>query len=274
MSPSPNPLSDFERPSVTVDLVLLTVERGALCVLVIRRDEPPAADQWALPGGFVHIEDSIEQTVERVLHHKARLPGAFVEQLYTFGNVDRDPRGRVISVAHYALVAPERLAAALDASADLALAQVVTARPGETGGAARIRMEGSEARPLPFDHGDILGLAVKRLRGKLDYTAVGLEMLPDRFPLRALQAVHEAILGHPLTKPAFRRKMLDRGYLEATGEREAAGAFRPAELYRRIETPAPIPAAPDSATRRPHPIQPLPDVDAPTSPDRSPADHG
>jgi len=213
---SQSALSAFDRPSVTVDLVMLTVVDGALSVLVIRRDEAPALGEWALPGGFVHIDESIEQAVQRVLRYKARLPGAFVEQLYTFGAVDRDPRGRVISVAHYALVPHERLEAALAAAPDLALARVKT--------------------PLPFDHAEIVGLAVKRLRGKLDYTAVGLELLPDRFPLRALQAVHEAILGHSLTKPAFRRKMLDRGYLEATGEREAAGAFRPAELYRRAES--------------------------------------
>lgn len=92
----------------------------------------------------------------------------------------------------------------------------------------RLGLEIADRRPE-----GLLGVAIKRLRGKLDYTAVGLELLPERFPLRALQEVHEAILGRPLTKPAFRRKMLDRGYLEPTGEREAAGAFRPAELYRR-----------------------------------------
>jgi len=232
-------LTDYDRPSVTVDLVLLTVVDGALGVLVIRRDEAPALDQWALPGGFVHIQDSIEHTVQRVLRDKAHLPDAFVEQLYTFGDPGRDPRGRVISIAHYALVAHERLAEALSAAPDLALATVVTPWPGEVGGSCFIRLEGGEAQALPFDHGEILGLAVKRLRGKLDYTAVGLELLPDRFPLRALQAVHEAILGHALTKPAFRRKMLDRGYLEATGEREPAGAFRPAELYRRADQSSP-----------------------------------
>jgi 8-oxo-dGTP diphosphatase len=229
-------LSTFDRPSVTVDLVLLTVVDGGLSVLVVRRDEDPGAGEWALPGGFVHIDESIDQAVERVLRDKARLPGAFVEQLFTFGAVDRDPRGRVISVAHYALVPQQRLAGALAATSDLALARVQTPWTGETGGDAAILLPTGLATQLPFDHAAILGLAVKRLRGKLGYTAVGLELLPDLFPLRALQAVHEAILGHSLTKPAFRRKMLDRGYLEATGEREAAGAFRPAELYRRAPT--------------------------------------
>ena len=226
-------LSDFDQPSVTVDLVLLTARERELGLLVIRRDEEPAAGAWALPGGFVHINEAIEATVQRVLRDKARLPGAFVEQLYTFGAPRRDPRGRVISVAHYALVAYEQVEKALEASADLALLPVVTPWPDERGGSSFIRLENGETASLPFDHSEILGMAIKRLRGKLDYTAVGLELLPERFPLRALQAVHEAILGRPLTKPAFRRKMLDRGYLEATGEREVAAAFRPAELYRR-----------------------------------------
>ncbi len=233
-------LSEFDRPSVTVDLVLLTVADGALRVLVIRRDDAPAAGEWALPGGFVNIRESIEETAQRVLRDKAHLPGAFVEQLYTFGDPNRDPRGRVISVAHYSLVAHERLAEALSASEDLALLPVVTPWEDEVGGPSFIRQENGEVAQLPFDHDEILGLAIKRLRGKLDYTAVGLELLPERFPLRALQAVHEAILGRTLTKPAFRRKMLDRGYLNATGEREAAGTFRPAELYRR--------AVPNAAT--------------------------
>lgn len=226
-------LSNFDQPSVAVDLVLLTIVAGELCVLAIRRDEAPAAGEWALPGGFVHIDESIDQTVDRVLRDKARLPGVFVEQLYTFGELGRDPRGRVISVAHYALVPHERLARAMGQSAELALLPVVTPWADEAGGPSMVRLESGTTGHLAFDHDEVLGMAIKRLRGKLDYTAVGLELLPELFPLRALQEVHEAILGRPLTKPAFRRKMLDRGYLEPTGAREAAGAFRPAELYRR-----------------------------------------
>ncbi len=226
-------LRDFERPSLAVDLVLLTVADGALSVMVIRRDEPPSAGDWSLPGGFVPIDESIDQTVRRVLRDKARLPDVFVEQLYSFGAVDRDPRGRVISVAYYGLVAHERLAAALAHSSNLALAQVITPWAGEEGGASIIRLPTGETRSLPFDHSEVLGVAVQRLRGKLDYTACRPGVVAGALPLRTLQVVHEAILGRPLTKPAFRRKMLDRGYLESTGEREAAGPFRPAELYRR-----------------------------------------
>jgi 8-oxo-dGTP diphosphatase len=225
--------ADYDRPAVTVDLVLMTVVAEALMALVMRRESERQAGVWALPGGFVGIDEALEAAAERLLRDKARLPGGFVEQLYTFGAVDRDPRGRVISVAYYALVAEERLTAALNEGPDLMLVRLDVPWSGETGGPVFAIWPDHRRRPLAFDHEEILGLAVKRLRGKLDYTAVGLELLPDLFPLRRLQSVHEAILGRPLIKPAFRRKMLDRGYVEATGQREAAAAFRPAELYRR-----------------------------------------
>jgi len=217
---TPNPLGDHDRPSVAIDLALLTIVERQLRVLVMRL----ADGSFGLPGGFVHIHESLEATVERVLRDKARLPGAFVEQLYTFGAPDRDPRGRVISVAHYALVPAERLAEALAQDEGLTLALI------EDG---RVKWPDGAVAGLAYDHDEILRTAVERLRGKLDYSAVGLELLPELFTLRQLQEVHEAILGAQLAKPAFRRRMLDRGYLKPTGRLETGGAFRPAELYRR-----------------------------------------
>jgi 8-oxo-dGTP diphosphatase len=208
------PLSAYDRPSVAVDLVLMTFEAGALKVLLQRHPEMGTV----LPGGFVHVDEPLEATVARVLRDKARLPDAFVEQLYTFGAVDRDPRGRVISVAYYALVPVERLRAALAAADDLILGVVE---------------QGRVAGGLGYDHVEIVRVAAQRLAAKLDYTAVALELLPDAFTLRQLQDVYEAILGVSLTKPAFRRKMLDRGFLKPTGRFETGGAHRPAELYAR-----------------------------------------
>jgi 8-oxo-dGTP diphosphatase len=224
----PSTLKDHDRPSVAVDLVLLTVLDGVLQALVMRRDDQ-GDGAWALPGGFVHVGDSLEAAVERVLRDKARLPGAFVEQLYTFGALDRDPRGRVISVAYYALTPADRLAGSSRTANGLALARVELSGDGTL---AATLADGGAAR-LAFDHADILAMAVQRLRGKLDYTAVGLELLPERFTLRQLQEVHEAILGARVAKPAFRRKMLDRGFLRPTGQFETGGAYRPAELYAR-----------------------------------------
>jgi 8-oxo-dGTP diphosphatase len=214
--PNDTPLSAYDRPSVAVDLVLMTVADGALRVLLQRHESLG----WVLPGGIVRVEEPLEATVARVLAEKARLPGAFVEQLYTFGAIGRDPRGRVISVAYYALVPAERLAGALQQSPDLTLAAVLKGRPQAPGG-------------LGYDHPEIVRVAAERLAAKLDYTAIALELLPDEFTLRALQDVYETILDVRLAKPAFRRKMLDRGFLKSTGRFETGGAHRPAELYVR-----------------------------------------
>jgi 8-oxo-dGTP diphosphatase len=222
----------FERPSVTVDLVLMSVLGGALHALLTRRAQPPAEGKWALPGGFVRMDESLDAAARRVLHDKAHIAAAFLEQLYTFGAVDRDPRTRIVTVAYYALLPAARFEKALEDAPELALASIATAWKGETGGRAEAHGANGERLGLAFDHADILGLAVKRLRGKLDYSQVGFELLPAQFTLRALQDVHEAILGVRFNKPAFRRRMLDKGVLEPTGLREQGVTFRPAELFR------------------------------------------
>lgn len=220
--------SAFERPSVAVDLVLMGVVGGAPAVLLIQRDDHPFLGRWALPGGFVGIDESVDDAAARVLRDKASMEGSYVEQLYTFGGVDRDPRTRVISIAHFALLPADSFKAALRANPGLTLAEVSV----PSGGAAELRGEGGEVLEPAFDHARIIGLAMQRLRGKLDYSGIAFALLPERFTLRQLQNIHEAILGSRLNKPAFRRRMLDSGRLEATGERETGASFRPAELYR------------------------------------------
>ena len=219
----------FERPSVTVDLALMSVLDGALHALLMRRAQPPAEGRWALPGGFVRMDESLDAAARRILHEKAHVASAFLEQLYTFGAVDRDPRTRIITVAYYALLPAARFEKALNDAPELALAKITTAWKGETGGRAEAHGAGGARLTLAFDHADILGLAVKRLRGKLDYSQVGFELLPSQFTLRAMQDVHEAILGVRFNKPAFRRRMLDKGVLEPTGLREQGVTFRPGE---------------------------------------------
>ena len=231
---------EFERPSVTVDLVLLSVKAGSLQVLLLRRSELPERGKWALPGGFVGLKESLDAAARRVMQEKAQLGDAYMEQLYTFGGVKRDPRMRIISVAYYALLNPAELEAAEARSPELTLARVAVPWEGEAGGpvAAHGVVEGRKKRgkdqtlPLAFDHAEILGMAVQRLRGKLDYSPVGFELLPREFTLRQLQEVHEAILGTSLNKPAFRRRLLDKGFLDPTGQREEGVTYRPAELYR------------------------------------------
>jgi 8-oxo-dGTP diphosphatase len=223
----------FPRPSVAVDLVLLTVRDHELRVLLTKRGDHPFKGRWSLPGGFVGPAESLEATCERVLRDKAGLTGVFLEQLYTFGHPSRDPRTRVISVAYMALVEPARLKAALgEGEHDKLIARLKTAWKGETGGPAEALDSADDTLPLAFDHSEILGLAVKRLRGKLAYTPIGYEPLGREFTLRQLQDVHETILGGKLNKDSFRRRMLATGELHATGTLESAVEHRPAELYR------------------------------------------
>ena len=214
--------SEFERPSVAVDVALLTVHEGGLRVLLVERVEPPQRGAWALPGGFVGMNESLDDAAARVLRDKGGLEGNFLEQLYSFGSLGRDPRTRVISVAYVALVDHARLEAT-----GRPLAELQVPWEGEEGGPVEV-----EGMDLAFDHAEILGAAVKRLRGKLDYAALGFQLLPDRFTLRDLPTVHETILGRELNKDSFRRRMHATGLIEPTGEREQNVLHRPAELYR------------------------------------------
>ena len=224
----------FERPSVAVDVALLTTSQGALHTLLHRRPEAPHKGRWALPGGFVRMDESLDTAAARVLEAKAGVKRVYLEQLYTFGAPRRDPRTRVISVAYYALVARDRLDSLLP---DVTLARIEVPWEGETGGAVDAVID---ERPveLAFDHDEILGVAVKRVRGKLGYTPIGFQLLPERFTLAELQRVHETILGRPLNKDSFRRRMLASGELEATGEHQEDVDHRPPELYRLVRRSA------------------------------------
>jgi len=222
----------FERPSVAVDLVLLGLQNGRLSALLLQRNQHPFAGRWALPGGFVGIDEALDAAAERVLHEKAGIAQAHLEQLYTFGAVDRDPRMRIITVAWLGLLTEQAFATALAANPALLPAAIEVPWVTNTGGSVRLLSPKGTALPIAFDHADILALAILRLRGKLDYSDVGFALLPELFTLRQLQDVHEAILGTTLNKPAFRRRMLDKGWLAATGTREEGTSYRPAELFR------------------------------------------
>jgi len=222
----------FERPSVAVDVALLSVAEGALWTVLLHRSEHPHRGRHALPGGFVGIREPLDAAAARVLSTKCGLDGVFLEQLYTFGNPSRDPRTRVISVAHVALVDRARLLEASAGAEELVHARLDVPWEGETGGpVGAVRADGA-VLPLAFDHADILGMAVKRIRGKLDYAPIGFQLLPERFTLLELQRVHETILSRPTNKDSFRRRMLASGQLEATGESQRDVDHRPAELYR------------------------------------------
>ena len=236
MAKKTSELERYPRPSVAVDVVVLTVEDGSLFVALYRRKEPPQRGTYALPGGFMRIDESLEGAVNRLMAQKVGLAGLFLEQLYTFGDVRRDPRGRVVTVAYYALVDSKRFQ--LEGEPAPVSARVLVPWPGETGGPVEVVGLDGKRLPLFLDHADIVGVAVKRLRGKLDYTPVGFQLLPTEFTLRQLQEIHAAVRGEPLNKDSFRRRMLASGMLEATGARESDVSYRPAELYRFVRRSA------------------------------------
>jgi 8-oxo-dGTP diphosphatase len=223
----------FPKPSVTVDVVLIGIQAESLRTLLVRRTDHPAMGRWALPGGFVRMDESLDAAAARVLAEKGGIEGVFLEQLYTFGQPDRDPRTRVISVAYYALV--ER--ALLDHAPAGEGARLHTVRvpwSGEMGGSVDLLDDIGDDADAAFDHLEIVGMAIKRLRGKLNYAPVGYALLPPEFTLLQLQRVHEIILGTRVNKDSFRRRMLASGELEQTGALQDGVDYRPAALYRRV----------------------------------------
>lgn len=230
---SPKRFDEYPRPSVAVDVVCLTVDAGKLSVLLYERSIPPQEGTYALPGGFVQIDESLDDAAARLLRDKAGLSRVFLEQLFTFGDPRRDPRGRVITVGYFAL-----LDAARFGKATAKKLHVQVPWKGKTGGPVDVLDEKGAKVELFLDHADIIGLAVNRLRGKLDYTPVGFQLLPEQFTLRQLQDVHEAVMGEPTNKDSFRRRMLASDQLEATGAHERDVLHRPAELYRFVRRSA------------------------------------
>ena len=217
----------FERPSVTVDVAAMTARAGRLHVLLVRRGVWPFEGRWALPGGFVKMEEDLDTAAHRELCEETGVGGAsYLEQLYTFGAPDRDPRTRVISVAYYALLP----------GPDSALRRegrpAVACEPEAGTDAAEARWWPVDSLPpLAFDHDAIVATALSRLRAKLGYTSVAYALLPEEFTLTELQRVYEVILGQELDKRNFRKKMLAAEILEAVPRQKREGAHRPAQLY-------------------------------------------
>lgn len=208
---------DFPRPSVTVDIILFTFQAEELKVLLIRRQRPPFGQHWALPGGFVEIDEDLEAAALRELWEETNVSDIYLEQLYTFGAPDRDPRTRVITVAYFALLSAEQVQRLQLRSAD---------------DADDVRWWNVYDLPsLAFDHDRILQYAIQRLRWKLEWTALGFLLLPSEFTLSELQKVYETVLHEPIDKRNFRRKMLAADVLEETGNLRE-GDHRPAKLYR------------------------------------------
>jgi 8-oxo-dGTP diphosphatase len=214
--PSSNYTYEFPRPSLTVDCVVFGLDtEHKLKILLIQRNLEPFKGEWALPGGFVRIEETLEAAARRELREETGIETDFLEQLYTFGNIDRDPRERVITVAYYALVNlwEYQIRAATDAS-----------------DAAWFAVDRLPA--LAFDHDRIVQTALKRLQGKLRYEPIGFELLPEQFTLSQLQKLYETVLGKELDKRNFRKKILNMNLLVALDEFQQDVSHRAARLYQ------------------------------------------
>ncbi|HNP84705.1 MAG: NUDIX hydrolase [Chloroflexi bacterium SZAS-1] len=205
----------YERPSVTVDVVVFTLQDHELHVLLVKRKHWPYEGHWALPGGFINMNESIEQAARRELEEETGVRDIYLEQLYTFGEPRRDPRTRVISIAYIALVSADKQTLRVsDESIDVRWFSVQ-------------RLPGL----LAFDHDLILATGLDRLRSKLEYTTLAFQLLPEVFSILELKYIYEQILGEELDKGNFYRKIKDANVLEDTGMRRE-GRGRPTTLYR------------------------------------------
>ena len=209
----------YARPALTADCVVFGLDNEDLKVLLIQRDLEPFAGQWALPGGFAVVGESIEEAARRELAEETGLKGIFLEQLYTFSDPDRDPREHVVTVAYFALVNLSE--------------HVVNA---STDARSAAWFEINDVPKLAFDHDYILQTAYERLQGKIRYQPVGFELLPHKFALRQLQQMYEKILDRKLDKRNFRKKILKMGIIEELDEIETEVAHRAARLYRFDKT--------------------------------------
>lgn len=205
---------EYERPALTVDVVIYTIKDGDLKVLLIQRNTEPFKEMWAIPGGFVINGETLEIAAKRELYEETGVKDIYLEQLYSFGNPGRDPRGWVVTVAYFALISSDNLR--IIANTD----------------AQDVRWFSAYKLPeLAFDHDKILKLALNRLRAKLEYTNVGFQLLPKKFTLTELQRTYEIIYDKELDKRNFRKKILSLDVLKQLDEFRREGNHRPARLY-------------------------------------------
>lgn len=221
---------DYDRPSVTVDIVILTVKDNDFKVLLVRRKAPPYAGMWAIPGGFIDMGESLEAAALRELQEETGVEDVYLEQLYTFGDPERDPRMRVITVTYFALVESSKLKP-LQAGTDAA----------EAGWFSVYNLPS-----LAFDHARILDYALQRVRAKLEYTNIAFQLVPEKFTLTELQKIYEIVGGEKLDKRNFRKRLsiLDHDktaepnsiyMLQELSETRPGGNYGPTKLYKFID---------------------------------------
>ncbi len=215
VDPSKSYCYRYPHPAVTTDVVLFTIREDSLQLLLIERGNEPFKGSWALPGGFVDIDEDLEAGAARELAEETGVENLYLEQLGTFGTPGRDPRERVISVAYLALAPETRLAVRAGDDAAAADWFPVKALP-----------------PLAFDHAEIIEVAHQRLVGKLDYSTIAFHLLPETFTLSELQRVYETLVDAEIDKRNFRKWAQALEVIEETGELRRRGKHRPARVYR------------------------------------------
>ncbi|TDT45342.1 8-oxo-dGTP diphosphatase [Maribacter spongiicola] len=200
---------------LSVDAVVFGYEAGNISILLIKRKYEPFKGKWAIPGGFVLDDESLEEAVERELKEETGIKINYLEQLYTFGKPNRDPRGRVVSIAYFGLIRPN--AFKIYASTDAAQVQWFHI---------------DELPELSFDHKEILDAAIKRLKAKITYEPLGFELLDNKFPFSDLEKLYSTLLGREVDRRNFRKKIIGLNVLDELDEKVSKGSGRPANLFQ------------------------------------------
>lgn len=207
----------YEHAVIAVDVAIFTIADGCLKTLLIKMKKRPYEKRWALPGGLVRPAESVEAAAKRHLLEKSGVKNTYLEQLHTFGRIDRDPFGRVVSVAYFALISSSGIKLATTDDYEGVQWCAVNKLPA-----------------LAYDHREIIDYAVKRLRAKLEYTNIVFGLLPKEFALGELQKIYEIILNKKIDKRNFRKKIESLGIIKKTGKKTKGNAHRPAVLYKFI----------------------------------------
>jgi 8-oxo-dGTP diphosphatase len=200
---------------LAVDAVVFGYDEGNISVLLVKRKYEPFQDAWALPGGFVLEDENLEQAVERELTEETGVKINYLEQLYTFGELGRDPRGRIVSVAYFGLVKPKTFK--LSASTDAKKAEWFSIQ---------------KLPKLAFDHEKILNVAIERLRGKITYEPIGFELLDKKFPFSDLEKLYTSLLDRDIDRRNFKKKINSLKVLDELEEKVSQGPGRPASLFQ------------------------------------------
>lgn len=251
----------FDRLSLTTDILIFSVSDGVqenyrklnrkyFSVLLVKRDNYPFKDKWCLPGGFVKIDEDIEDAAKRILKEEANISDIYIEQLYTYGNPKRDPRTRVISTSYMALIDKNKLKYDISKNAswfnvivleDEKFIDVTLDNGNETikykikktlkeKTTDRFKYEVVQNDKLAFDHALVITSGISRLKNKIEYTDIVFNMMPEYFTLGELQQVYEVILGKKLLDPAFRRIIANK--VEKTNKMKTGEGHRPSALFR------------------------------------------